>query len=385
MIELSCASSKNPTWRECYDPVLVQLRAKNNIDLTTLPNEEETESLLTQLRRMMSAEFRDLNYEAKKRIEDELLLTGPLEALLNDPTITEICVNGHDNIWFEKNGQISEHNDHFHSPISYQNFILRMTAECRIQANLDRPYADGFWRQFRVHLIIPPLAQGEAHLSLRRHPNKPWTLARLKDEGWASPEALEQIREIIQSQKSFLILGATGTGKTSLLNACLQEVSERERIVTIEDTSELHLPNRVSAKLVSRTDPNGVLHDVDQMELLRQALRMRPDRIIMGEIRGAEAKDLLMTLSTGHKGGMGTLHADHPRQALIRLEMLIQLGAPQWSIQAIRNLIFFGVQYMICVGRVDGHRRLESIHRIATLEDHGFCLEPVWETDKSSK
>lgn len=355
--------------------IVETLRAENVVDLGTLPTAHEREDLKTRVAQLFTTKYVNTTPEVKKRIFQELFDCGPLHELLLDQQITEIVVNGPRTIWFEKFGQMHRHTENFFSSVSYQNFLHRLSSEARIQANLDRPYADGYWRQYRVHLIIPPLAQGGAHLTLRRHPDSPWTLHRLEEVGWAPPDALQCLKSMIQNHTSLLIVGATGTGKTSVLSACLQEVPSTERIVTIEDTNEIHSPNELSTKLLSRHDSQGVLQDVDLATLLRQALRMRPDRIIMGEVRGDEAKDLLMALSTGHRGGMATLHADNARQALYRLEMLIQMGAPQWSTRAIRHLIYFGLQAIVCVKRVNGERRLDAIHKITSLEDSGFCLE----------
>lgn len=361
-----------------YDDVIGFLESNNSVDISTLPSPEEREDFQTQVEKRIASNYSHLKIESKNRIQAEFFGEGPLESLASDESITEIILNGHKSIWYEKNGKMLQHMDSFFSKASYNNFVQRLTLESKIQANLDRPFADGYWRQYRVHIIIPPLAQGEAHLSLRRHPNNSWSLPRLEEMGWASPDALLYLKNMIKDHTSFLIIGATGTGKTSVLSACLQEVDKEERVVIIEDTNELHLPNPLSAKLVARHDSQGLLKNVDQAELLKQALRMRPDRIIMGEVRGAEAKDLLMTLSTGHRGGIGTLHAESARQALYRLEMLIQMGAPQWSTRAIRHLIYFGLQAVVSVKRQNGIRRLDSIHKIVSLEDTGFCLEQVF-------
>jgi pilus assembly protein CpaF len=360
-----------------HKDIMTYLEQNNIVDLSTLPSDGEKEDFQTQVKKRLENNYSNIAPELKARIHAEFFSSGPIENLIADSEITEIIINGPKTIWFEKRGQMHAHDDHFLSITSYQNFVQRLTLESKIQANLDRPFADGYWRQYRVHIIIPPLAQGEAHLSLRRHPNNSWSLPRLEEVRWASPDALLYLKNMVKNHMSFLIVGATGTGKTSVLSACLQEVESSERIIIIEDTNELHLPNPLSAKLVARHDPQGLLKDIDQSELLRQALRMRPDRIIMGEVRGAEAKDLLMTLSTGHRGGIGTLHADSARQALYRLEMLIQMGAPQWSTKAIRHLIYFGLQAVVCVKRENGVRKLDSIHKIVSLEETGFCLEQV--------
>jgi pilus assembly protein CpaF len=327
-------------------------------------------------RRALAAVIRGADPGLGKRIEEEYFACGPLELLLDDPTITEIIVNGGEAIWFERAGRLERHDDQFLSALSYRNFIARISREAGMQATLDCPFADGSWRDYRVHLIIPPASGDQAVMTLRRHPRNPWTLQTLSEQDWADARSFEVLEQLVKAHTNFLVVGGTGSGKTSVLNACLQLLPDSERVVIIEDTRELKAPNGASSQLLTRRDPNGHLREVDQSELVRQALRMRPDRIVMGEVRGPEAKDLLMAFATGHKGCMGTLHAENPRQALIRLEMLIQLGAPQWSLQAVRTLIWLSLQAVVVVGRTEnGKRRLEGIYRISSLEDVGFLLE----------
>jgi pilus assembly protein CpaF len=327
-------------------------------------------------RRALASVIRNVDPSLGRRLEEEYFACGPLEALLQDTAISEIIINGGEAIWFEREGKLARHDDRFLSALSYRNFIARVSREAGMQATLDCPFADGSWREFRAHLIIPPASGDQAVLTLRRHPKNPWTLATLAEKGWASAHAFAALEKLVHEHANFLIVGGTGSGKTSVLNACLQLLPAAERAVIIEDTRELKSPNGASSQLLTRRDPNGHLRDIDQSELLRQALRMRPDRIVMGEVRGPEAKDLLMAFATGHKGCMGTLHAESPRQALIRLEMLIQLGAPHWGLQAVRTLIWLSVQAVVVVGRdADGKRRLEGIYRISSLEDVGFLLE----------
>ena len=312
----------------------------------------------------------------RARLLDEWFGWGPIEPLLALDDATEIIVNGPNSIWFERNGSLARHDDEFLSPTTFRNFVLRLSRECGVQPTLDCPFADGRWGDFRVHIALAPSASEPAAIALRRHPRDPWTLERLEANAWASPDAMRALRALARERVNFLVVGPTGSGKTSVLNACLGSLSDRERAVIIEDTSELSAPNSASVKLLTRRDPQGALREIDQSELLRQALRMRPDRIVMGEIRGAEAKDLLMAFATGHSGCMGTLHAESARQALLRLEMLIQLGASQWNLHAVRALILLSVRAIVVVGRDGtGRRRLEGIYRIASLEDVGFLVE----------
>lgn len=330
------------------------------------------------VRRTVESACRSSESELRERIGLEYFGPGPLAPLLEDPDVTEIIVNGLESIWFEKRGKLGRWSDGFLSPLTYRNFISRLSREAAIQATLDTPFADGVWRGCRVHLAIPPVSGDQAVITIRRHPQNPWTLDRLEGSGWSTPKAIDELRGLIANKQNFLIVGGTGSGKTSVLNACLAKIEATDRTIIIEDTRELAVPNAASARLLTRKDTGGLLKEVDQGELLRQALRMRPDRIVMGEIRGGEAKDLLMAFATGHSGCMGTLHADGARQSLLRLEMLIQLGAPQWNLHAVRTLIFLSVKAIVVVSRTkEGVRRLEGIHRVAALEDVGFLLERV--------
>lgn len=314
--------------------------------------------------------------EVSKRLLDEYFGAGPLESLLSDPTCTEVIVNGVDSLWAERSGRLERVEERFLSELTLRNFVARLSREAGIIANLDCPFADGHWRGCRVHLIVPPASGVEPVLTLRKHPENPWTFERLVESNWASEHAITKLRALIGSRANFLVVGGTGSGKTSVLNACLATIPSAERAILIEDTSELRTPNFASTKLLTRRDPQGHLREIDLSELVRHALRMRPDRIVMGEIRGGEAKDLLMAFATGHTGCMGTLHAESARQALARLEMLVQLGAPQWSAQAVRSIIHFSLQAVVVVGRDEsGARRLEGIYEITSLEEVGFLLE----------
>lgn len=313
-----------------------------------------------------------------ERIENEFFHSGPLEALLADDEVTEIILNGPESIWFEKSGCLHRHSDTFLGELTFRNFVARLSREAGMNANLNHPFADGRWRECRVHLIIPPATQSQALLTLRRHPRSPWSFESLLAHRWSEEKPLNELKELVRSRKNFLIVGSTGSGKTSVLNACLQEINTSERAVIIEDTDELVAPNLASVKLITRRDPQGQLREVEQSDLLKQALRMRPDRLVMGEVRGGEAKDLLMAFATGHSGCIGTLHADSARQALLRLEMLIQLGAPQWSLHAVRTLIWLSLQAIVVVNRdPSGKRRLDGIYRITSLEETGFLIERV--------
>ncbi|WII73143.1 ATPase, T2SS/T4P/T4SS family [Bdellovibrio sp. 22V] len=312
----------------------------------------------------------------KNRLLQELNHWGPLSELFQDEEITEIIVNGPDKIWLEKNGRLTQHPDFFFSDLSFRNCVDRICHEAKTHITKEHPSADGSFLDFRLSLIGADLTQASVHLSLRRHPKNPWTFSKLAERSWCSDEKLSVFRELIDKRKNILVIGSTGSGKTSVLNSFLNLLPDNERLVVIEDTPEIALPNKASMKLLTREDPQGVLPSVDQTQLVKRSLRLRPDRIVMGEIRGAEAKDFLMALATGHSGSLGTLHAQDAAQALIRLEMLIQMGAPQWSLQAIRRLIQLSLDYVVVTTRAsDGQRKFAGLYRICSLEENGFLLE----------
>ena len=315
--------------------------------------------------------------EQLRRLYAELYEYGPLNALLEDPEVTEIIVIGMNDICFEKHGSLMNHPDDFWHAISFRNILQRILGQAQVQVNVDQPFADGAWRGFRLHVVSPPIAES-TQVCLRRHPKNPWTLEQLVGAHWASEPEGQYIQQLVLARKTLLIVGPTGSGKTSILNACLQLVAANERCILLEDTAELQPPNTFSTRLTTRRDSQKILTPIEQNELVKQALRMRPDRIVLGEIRGAEAKDLLLAYSTGHGGGLTTLHADHPRQALLRLEMLVQMGCPEWQLTAIRQLIHLSLSHIIVTARGQGgHRCLQGIYRISSLEESGFTLEQV--------
>lgn len=314
--------------------------------------------------------------EVQKRIHAEYFSYGPLEDLLKNEEVSEILVNGPESIWYEHQGQLVQLQDTFLSESSYLNCLHRLCEQAQCQSTVEHPAATGHFQEFRLTLVRQELTRNHHHLSLRRHPKNPWTLEKLQDHAWATASEIQTLRGIVNARKNFLIIGSTGTGKTSLINALLNTIPVNERAIVIEDIPEIALPNSSCMKLVTRDDPQGILKTVDQSDLLRHSLRLRPDRIVLGEIRGAEAKDLLMALATGHSGSFGTLHANDPRQALIRLEMLIQMGAPQWSLQAVRRLIHLSLDYILVVEKaVSGIRKFQGAYKICSLEENGFLVE----------
>jgi pilus assembly protein CpaF len=336
--------------------------------LDALPTEDSLKALLKE----ECSQHPDL----LSRLSNEFFAAGPIEPLLNNENLNEIMINSHDSIWIEIGGQTSRLPEGFLSPRSWKNFVDRLLEETKQSFDLRHPFVDGLWKGFRLHLAFPPATENGPRLSLRRHRLKQWVLADLLECEWASDITINTLQRLVLQRKNIMIVGATSSGKTSSLNALISCLPQDERLIAIEDSAEIQLPNSLSLRLLTRK-PGEHLPEVTACELLKQSLRMNPSRILMGEVRGEEAKDLLLTLSTGHQGSLWTLHANDPREALWRLEMLVQMGAPQWCLQTIRRLIMSSVDYVIEVEKTaQGLRRMKGLHQLVSLEESGFILEP---------
>jgi len=316
-----------------------------------------------------------LNLETpeKQRVLAEFDSAGPIEKILTDPTVIEIMITAKNSIWVESTSGIYQLDDKFHSDLTFNNFVHRIGIEAQIQTNFETPFADGVWRGFRVHLVSPPITSCHT-LTFRRLRSNPFTLSQLIESAWCDQKQAEEIRNLVSSRKNIIVVGNTGSGKTTLLSALLKE-SAADRCILIEDTSELLAPNSLSTKLLTRSGGKGLLNEINQTELVKQSLRMRPDRLIVGEIRGGEAKDLLMALATGHHGSMASLHAGSANEALLRLEMLVQMGAPQWNLDAIRRLIQLTVDRVIVTRKEKTKWHLEGIYKISSQEKFGFIVD----------
>lgn len=311
---------------------------------------------------------------AIKRIESELQSYGPLDPLIENTEITEILVNNYQDIYYEKNAKLLKHPDHFFSEETYYSAMDRLAQTCNSYLNREKPYLEARFNNLRISLISGELSRGSHVLSIRKQPKTSWTLERFKQINFLSESQKILIQNILLHRKNFLVVGNTSSGKTSLLQALLSELPHDERNIIIEDTQELNLPNNLSVSLLTRSDPNQSVVDVNMDDLLKRALRLRPDRLIIGEIRGAEARSLLMALSTGHDGSFGSLHAKSAQEALLRLEMLIQMGAANWSIDSIRKLISLSLNYILVAEKSDGVRKLKGIYEINSLESNGFTF-----------
>ncbi len=294
-----------------------------------------------------------------------------LKPLFEDLEITEIFILGHQRISYEKKGVIYPFPTGFPSLVSFQNFVHQVSEEAQMLFNYEIPFANGHWRSFRVHVASPPIC-AQTTLTLRRIHSSARKLHSFQDGDKWTP----LLHESVRSRQNILVVGGTGSGKTTMLNSLVAQATQ-DRCVFIEDTDELLPANDFSTKLLTRIDYQKQFDDILQEDLLKQSLRMRPDRLIVGEIRGKEAKDLLMALSTGHSGSMASLHAGTAAEALLRLEMLVQMGAPQWNLMAIRRLIQLTIHTIVVTKKSKEHWGIAGLYRISSLEEFGFSIEPI--------
>lgn len=352
----------------------IQNSPLESIGFTPLKTEKSSSVRISEI---IAQSIADSDQETQSRLHDEFNGFGPLGELMSNPEITEIIVNSREDIWFEKNGQLQLLHDQFISDLTFQNFMDRLCLEAKVQVSQEIPFANGRIQHFRVHLASGEMTNSSPVLTLRRLKSTCFDIDYLIATDFMDARSAKILRNWIGGHKNFLVVGETGSGKTSLVNTLLNEIDPTERALIIEDTDELIKPNRASVKMLTRQQ-NPHLPSIDLTELVKQSLRMRPDRLIVGEVRSSEAKDLLLALSTGHRGSIGTLHASSSQQALIRLEMLIQLGAPQWSLQAIRKLVGLSLDGIITVGRgPNGKRKLKAIDQITSVEETGILLDPL--------
>ena len=319
-------------------------------------------------------QFKDINTDVKKRLWSELFGFGPIESLLCDENVSEILCNQFDQLYFEKSGLIEKADDHFNSADSYQDFIERLCQKCHTFINREKPFVECQIENLRITIIFQDLARGFPLLAIRKKRDRIWPLEQLKNSGWCNEEQLNHLKLMLQTKKNFLVVGGTGSGKTTVLQSLMTLTSANERTVIIEDTQELVPTNSCSTSLLTHTNTLEPRLNVSMDDLLKRTLRLRPDRIGVGEIRGPEAKTLLMALSTGHDGSFGSMHARTAQEAILRLEMLVQMGAPEWSLHSIRRLIGITLQTIVVVERRGSLRCLEGIYEISSVEETGITI-----------
>lgn len=304
-------------------------------------------------------------------------MNNPVDELLLTDGVTEIIVNSFDRIYYEKAGQLFQYPQHFNSERDYLNVIEQITQQAGTYLNREKPFVEMQTGRARYTLIFSELSGASILLCVRIQPSTTWSLRFFLENRSLTETQCEFLKELVHTRQNFLIVGSTSSGKTSLMQALLNETSALERSVILEDTRELKVPNAVSACLLARPACGSTLAAVDLNDLFVRALRLRPDRLIIGEIRGSEAKALLLALSSGHRGSFASLHANSAKDALLRLEMLIQMGATEWNAQSIRRLMASSIQYIVVLEKIGARRCLKEVSRIESIEDGGLTLEKI--------
>ena len=315
-----------------------------------------------------------------REITDDILGYGPLEPLLRDDSVTEVMVNGSDRIYIERNGKIQQAGVTFVDDAHLLRIIDKIVSQVGRRIDEASPMVDARLPDgSRVNAIIPPLSLRGPTLTIRKFSRDPYTMDDLINFGTLSPKAAQFLAACARGKLNVLISGGTGTGKTTTLNAISAFVPSEERIVTIEDAAELQLQQDHVITLEARPPNIEGQGEVRIRELVRNALRMRPDRIIVGEVRGAETLDMLQAMNTGHEGSLTTIHANSPRDALSRLETLVLTAGVDLPLRAIREQIASAFDLLVQITRlVDGSRRLSHITEVLRMESEVITLQDVF-------
>lgn len=297
-------------------------------------------------------------------------LAGPLAPLLADPAIGEVVVNGPFDVWVENAGVLRRVDTRFRDAVELRQTAVRLVAACGRRIDDATPLVDARLPDgSRVNVVLPPLAVDGPLITIRRFGIAPLRFDDLRARGSIGPDDAEAIRTLVADRRNVLISGGTGTGKTTLLGALTGLVDERERIVSVEDAAELSIQAAHVARLESRPANVEGRGAIDLRLLVRNALRMRPDRLVVGEIRGGEALDLLLAMNTGHDGSLATVHANGPEDALRRVETMALMGGVEIPHAAVREQIASAIHAVIHVVRdADGRRRVEAVRRVVRTE-----------------
>jgi pilus assembly protein CpaF len=366
----------------------IQQRLLESVDLAKLESlepavmttklSETIDGLLTEQTRMITDSDRA---RLIQEIAHEILGLGPLEPLLHDDEINDILVNGAKQVYVERRGKLELTDVTFHDDQHLLHIIGRIVSRVGRRVDESSPMVDARLPDgSRVNAIIPPLAIDGPSLSIRRFGKDPYTINDLAEKGALTPQMVEFLRMIVMARFNILVVGGTGSGKTTMLNCLSSFVPADERIVTIEDSAELRLQQPHVVRLETRTANLEGKGEISQRDLVKNSLRMRPERIILGEVRSAEVLDMLQAMSTGHDGSLATVHANSPREALGRLEMMMLLSGINLPEKAMRQQISAAINFLVHVSRLsDGSRKVMKISEITGMEGDAVMMQDLFE------
>jgi len=367
--------------------VRIHERLVDSLDLSMLAHVSK-EELATEVRSLTS----DLLVEEAPRLDaasrsrmlddvfDEVFGLGPLESLMEDDSISDILVNHPHEVWVERRGRLESTDVCFADDAHLMRIIQRVVSRVgrridEVSPMVDARLPDGS----RVNAVIPPLSLDGPTLSIRRFGKQPLQIEDLIESNSIHTDLVEFLAAAIDARVSFLISGGTGAGKTTLLNALTKFIPLDERLITVEDSAELQLQHRHVVRLETRPPNNEGSGEITPRALVRNSLRMRPDRIIIGEVRGAEALDMLQAMNTGHEGSLTTIHANDSRDALARLELMVAMSGFELPIPVVRQYVASGIALIVHLARLKGGvRRVMQVSEIVGVRDGGFHLEDVF-------
>ncbi|WP_214474169.1 CpaF family protein [Mesorhizobium sp. dw_380] len=359
----------------------------DRFNLTALENSSKDE-ILNEIRPIVREFVRGRNVPLNAReldqltsdTADEMLGLGPIEPLLKDDSITDILINTHKRVFIERRGIVEETPIRFRDEAHLLRVINKIVSAIGRRVDESSPMADARLADgSRVNIAVRPISVDGPLVSIRKFSKNPYSLERLVVLNSIRPPMVELLRIAVQARKSILVSGGTGSGKTTLLNALSSCIPSRERLVTIEDAAELQLQQPHVGRLETRPPNIEGKGEVRQRELLKNALRMRPDRIIVGEVRGEEAFDMLQAMNTGHEGSMTTVHANTPRDAISRLEQMVGMAGMPMSHDSIRAQIASAIDIIVQTQRLsDGRRRVTSISEITGMEGNVVQMQEIY-------
>jgi pilus assembly protein CpaF len=387
-------SGWNIPQEEDYSEIAHQVhqRLLQELDLTAIAKMERSrarEAVETAARSILPTAAPSLYGEQKElvvqRVVDEAVGLGPLEPLLRDPSISEVMVNAPNEVYYERDGIIYESDAHFHDADHIMRIVDRILAPLGRRVDEASPFVDARLPDgSRVNVIIPPLIPRSPTVTVRKFRPDKYTMEDLVANGTLTQALAELLENCVRLRLNTIISGGTGTGKTTLLNALSSFIPERERIITIEDPVELKLQQKHVISSEARPPNIEGRNEVTQRDLFRNSLRMRPDRIIVGEVRGAEAFDMLQAMNTGHEGSLTTVHANSPRDALWRIENMVLLAGLELPVRAIREQVSSALHLVIHVARFpDGRRRVTRVSEVAGMEGDTVTMQDLFRFDQT--
>jgi len=365
------------------------------IDLTVIEKLEHG-TIKSQIRKLVESILREDGLRMPlNSVEIELLITeiqnevlglGPIEPFIQDPSVSDILVNTYSQIYVERYGKLNRTDARFKDNAHLMKIIDKIVSFVGRRVDESSPMVDARLRDgSRVNAIIPPLAIDGPILSIRRFAADPYEMEDLINFKTLTPEIGEILKGIVKARLNVLISGGTGSGKTTLLNVLSRFIPEDERIITIEDSSELQLKQEHVIRLETRPPNIEGKGEITQRDLVRNSLRMRPDRIVVGEVRGQEAFDMLQAMNTGHDGSLTTIHANSPRDALMRLESMVAMASFEIPLDFIRKYVSSAIDVLIHLQRLtDGTRKMISLQELTGMEGNVITLQEIFSFEQTT-